>query len=464
VWNGVEYSSVTIRQTSDVPVKLFKITLSNGAILEVTDEHKWVIKGQEERCLTKNLKVGDEIITYDMPIVYNGKHLEDAYNKGNKFAMDRISVSETSNNSRKVFEQIPLSDVDLQSKIQWLSGYLDMMLIHNITKHDDNGWYINDSIDMLRNLQLLLQTVGLNKKININESSPKESYILILQNDGNHLKRLGLATKHFKMDISGKIAIPIDDSDISVEKIEDTGRCSLTYCFNEPINHTGIFNGVLTGQSEVYSMLIDKYITDEAEKIHLFNAVETIPCVKKKAQWAMKWIESSDSFATRLIAFAIVEGVFFSGAFCCIYWLSEQGKMPGLTKSNDFIARDEGIHTKFACVLYNKYIVNKLTFDKFKTILVEAVEIEIEFITESLPCRLIGMNATLMKQYIKYVANRLSCQLGYDEVFENIKQPFDFMDRLALRGKNNFFEEQASEYKKTSLEAETDVDPYADIN
>lgn len=199
--------------------------------------------------------------------------------------------------------------------------------------------------------------------------------------------------------------------------------------------------------SIMYSQLIDTYITDTKEKDRLFRAIETIPSIKNKGEWAYKWIQSSDSFATRLVAFAAVEGIFFSGSFCCIYWLNESGRLPGLCKSNDFIARDEGMHTDFACLLYNKYITNRLTDEKIHEIIGEAVEIETEFITESLPCNLLGMNSKLMKQYIKFVANRLIVQLGHKELYPNCKQPFGFMDRICLDGKTNFFEARVTEYQ-----------------
>ena len=199
--------------------------------------------------------------------------------------------------------------------------------------------------------------------------------------------------------------------------------------------------------SIMYSQLIDTYVSDTAEKNMLFNAIETIPSINKKAKWAMKWIQSTDNFAMRLVAFAAVEGIFFSGSFCCIYWLNERGIMPGLCKSNEFIARDEGMHTDFACLLYKNYITNKLTNNEIHSIISEAVEIETEFITESLPCNLLGMNAELMKQYIKFVANRLILQLGHTELFPGCKQPFGFMDRICLDGKTNFFEARVTEYQ-----------------
>ena len=202
--------------------------------------------------------------------------------------------------------------------------------------------------------------------------------------------------------------------------------------------------------SETYSLLIDTYIEDKAEKLALFQATQTIPCVTLKAQWAQKWIESkTENFATRLIAFAVVEGIFFSGSFCAIYWLKERGIMPGLTTSNEFIARDEGLHTDFACALYEE-IEKKVPRTKVHKIIREAVKIEKQFITESLPCHLVGMNDKLMAQYIEFVADRLSTQLGYGKIYSTVN-PFDFMERISLEGKDNFFEKRVTSYAKSGV-------------
>lgn len=208
--------------------------------------------------------------------------------------------------------------------------------------------------------------------------------------------------------------------------------------------------------SETYSLLIDTYIDNPQEKDRLFNAIETIPCIKKKADWAMKWIKSDDLFSKRLIAFAIVEGIFFSGAFCSIYWLKTRGLMPGLTSSNEFIARDEGEHCSFACLLYSK-IINRLDESIVHAIVKDAVDIEKEFINESLPCRLIGMNAEQMTTYIEYVTDRLLTQLGYSKIY-NAVNPFDFMEKIALEGKTNFFENRPSQYQKASVMNKTKND------
>ncbi|PZX93939.1 ribonucleoside-diphosphate reductase [Flavobacterium aquariorum] len=201
--------------------------------------------------------------------------------------------------------------------------------------------------------------------------------------------------------------------------------------------------------SETYSLLIDTYVKDEGEKSDLFNALDVFPAIKKKADWALKWIES-DSFAERLIAFAAVEGIFFSGAFCSIYWLKKRGLMPGLTFSNELISRDEGVHCDFAVHLHNHHLINKVPKERIRSIIVDALNIEREFITESLPVSLIGMNAGLMTQYLEFVADRLLVELGCDREY-NVANPFDFMDMISLQGKTNFFEKKVAEYQKSGV-------------
>jgi len=201
--------------------------------------------------------------------------------------------------------------------------------------------------------------------------------------------------------------------------------------------------------SETYSLLIDTYIKDSKEKDYLFNALETFPPVRKKADWALRWIDNGN-YAERLVAFAAVEGIFFSGSFCSIFWLKKRGLMPGLTFSNELISRDEGLHMEFACLLYNNHLVNKLDKEVVQEMIMDAVDIEREFITESLPVRLIGMNAELMTQYIEFVADRLLVELGNEKVY-NVSNPFDFMDMINLQGKTNFFEKRVGEYQKAGV-------------
>ena len=201
--------------------------------------------------------------------------------------------------------------------------------------------------------------------------------------------------------------------------------------------------------SETYSLLIDTYIQNTADKAHLFNAIDTLDCVKKKAEWALKWIDKG-TFAQRLVAFAAVEGIFFSGSFCAIFWLKKRGLMPGLSFSNELISRDEGLHCDFACLLYNEHLNNKLSKQEVKEIIMDAVAIEKEFVTDAIPVRLIGMNSDLMAQYIEFVADRLLVELGNEKVY-NTTNPFDFMDMISIQGKTNFFEKRVGEYQKAGV-------------
>ena len=201
--------------------------------------------------------------------------------------------------------------------------------------------------------------------------------------------------------------------------------------------------------SETYSLLIDTYVKDKAEKSHLFNALETVPCVRKKADWALRWIEGSNRFAERLVAFAVVEGIFFSGSFCAIFWLKKRGLMPGLTFSNELISRDEGMHCDFACLLYSM-LEKKLTDAELHAIIGEAVEYEKEFVCEALPVSLIGMNADMMSQYIEFCADRLLVALGAPRLYD-AKNPFDWMELISLQGKTNFFEKRVAEYQKANV-------------
>jgi len=211
----------------------------------------------------------------------------------------------------------------------------------------------------------------------------------------------------------------------------------------------GFQNAMEGVHSETYSLLIDQYVKDKEEQQKYFRAIDTIPCITKKAEWAHKFIESSDSYAKRLVAFACVEGIFFSGSFCAIYWIKKRGLLPGLTFSNELISRDEGLHTEFAVTLYHK-LQNKIDKDTVTEIIQEAVNIEKEFICDALPCSLLGMNSKDMSQYIEFVADRLAVQLGVAKIYKSVN-PFDFMELISLEGKTNFFEKKVSEYSKPGV-------------
>lgn len=211
----------------------------------------------------------------------------------------------------------------------------------------------------------------------------------------------------------------------------------------------GMQNAIEGIHSEVYSLLIDQYVKEKQEQLKYFRAIDELPCVRNKALWALKWISSNDDFLIRLVAFACVEGIFFSGSFCAIYWIKKRGLLPGLTFSNELISRDEGLHTEFAINLYHTY-ETKLSTTKIHEIIRSAVEQETEFICDALPCSLIGMNARDMTQYIQFVADRLAIQLGVSKLYK-VQNPFDFMELISLEGKTNFFEKKVSEYSKPGV-------------
>jgi ribonucleoside-diphosphate reductase beta chain len=210
--------------------------------------------------------------------------------------------------------------------------------------------------------------------------------------------------------------------------------------------------------SETYALLIDTYIKNPSEKYKLFHAIETVPAVKRKAEWALRWI-SNGTFAERLVAFAAVEGIFFSGSFCSIFWLKKRGLMPGLTFSNELISRDEGMHCEFACLLYSM-LKNKLSEEQVQRIIKDAVDIEKEFISDALPVGLIGMNAKLMKQYIEFVADRWLSELGYAKIY-HASNPFDFMEMISLQGKTNFFEKRVGDYQKAGVMQSNEVKTFS---
>ncbi len=215
------------------------------------------------------------------------------------------------------------------------------------------------------------------------------------------------------------------------------------------------FQGAMENiHSETYSLLINTYIKDDKEKDKLLNAITTIPCIKIKAQWCFKYMNKSKSFQERLVAFACVEGIFFSGSFCSIFWLKKRGLMPGLTFSNELISRDEGLHTDFACLLYRQ-CVSKLSDKKIHQIVKDAVECEKNFICDALPCKLIGMNSDMMKQYIEFISDRLLFSLGHSKIY-NVTNPFDFMEMISMNGKTNFFEKKVSEYQKANIMSSLD--------
>jgi ribonucleotide reductase beta subunit family protein with ferritin-like domain len=508
VWNGQQFSEVTVRKTG--VQKLYRVHLSNGRYLDCTDGHKWIIRTgnqkhpescKPQKIETSRLKIGDVINRFNLPICGSDKELENAYLNGfftadgtytnnypvimlygEKEALYPYLYEQSSfhsddrKNKNKFYVTgrvkekffVPL-DYSINSKLRWLEGLIDGDGCINLTPKKDATSIQIGSVhkDFLQKVSIMLSSLGVdtyfsqsadagyrdlpNQKGSYDKYYCQKSYTLYIPSEAvGLLIQLGFSPKRVKVFFNKEHFAPNKKNNlIRVEAIEDLNKTEMTYCFNEPILHQGVFNGVLTGQSETYSLLIDTYVKDSAEKHHLFNALETVPCVKKKGEWALRWIES-DNFAERLIAFAAIEGIFFSGSFCAIFWLKKRGLMPGLSFSNELISRDEGLHCDFACLLYNKYLENKLSEERVLEIIEDAVAIEQEFISESLPVNLIGMNADLMKQYIEFVADRLLGELGYGKRY-NTANPFDFMELISLQGKTNFFEKRVAEYQKAGV-------------
>lgn len=450
VWNGEQFSKVTVKYTGKQD--LYRVTIDNGMYLDCTDGHKWLINGESERVETKYLKLDCELQEYKLPtLMFSGDHTNSNFDMGT----------------------VPLNNT-LDYKLEWLQLYINR-------NFGLDGDYVK--LPNLENLQLLFTTLEIfTRKI--------DNALYLHYSDLRSLEILGLKVKHKYFE-----SMNTRNTMLKIQNVTKMQTNADTYCFNEPLNHTGIFNGILTGQSEQYSILIDTYIQDKDEKDRLFNAIETIPAIKKKSDWAVKWISNGQenvvcdslrnkirdffigekceyndnmlqdfidftksgvdeySFEKRLLAFACVEGIFFSGSFCAIYWLKNRGIMPGLCTANQFISRDENLHTEFAIELY-KIFGKRLSTETVHSIFKEAVEIEKEFITKSLPVSLLGMNCTLMSQYIEYVCDRWLVLLDYPKVY-NSRNPFSFMEMISLETKENFFDGDTTEYSRAGITAET---------
>lgn len=510
VWNGKEFTDTVVKYTGDS--ELYRVELSNGMSLDCTPQHKWFMRtGNQKHPETckksvvycEDLKINDVVYNYDLPTMTlqdidefknpyihgffcgdggysNGYPCINLYGEKKKLlafmkpkstfsfdALDSISFYVTDKiNKPKFFVPINYS---VDTKLSWLEGLCDAdgCVNFNSRKTATSIQINNVEYNFLKQVQLMLTTLGVHTNIRLNHEEDKRlmpthdatnSYkyydcqayfcLYITCDDVRRLVEMGFTPKRLKLRCDDRLTP--NKRLTTITGIKKLDGIHMTYCFNEPKEHAGIFNGILTGQSEMYSLLIDSYIKERSEKMRLFNAINTIPCVAKKADWAFKWITSKvDSFAHRLVAFAAVEGIFFSGAFCSIFWLKERGLMPGLTFSNELISRDEALHTEFAVLLYSM-LKHKLTQEDIHEIIKDAVEIETEFITESIPCQMLGMNATLMTQYIQFVADRLVVQLGYDKIY-NVQNPFDFMERIGLNLKTNFFEHKVGEYSKANV-------------
>ena len=488
IWNGKKWSNVPVKYTGID--ELYKITLNNGMILECTSDHEWITKGKDgryKRVYTRNLKFGTPLVRIKYPSTTPYKEMIYPYVHG---FMSSYYMMNTSTNrpttlvlpksyshylsslvgSKQYFKSttggmytvdlshrishptffVPLNEKH-ETKLMWLEGLYDYSgIIHEDFVGGEIMTLMTVYPNFAQEIQLLYTTMNIN--CYLDQVTKGITRILIDDYNLTALKKLGFTTnriRHIKTKIEDVYFLKHNTYELYVKSIEKLDGVYDTYCFEEPLEHMGVFNGILTGQSTTYSLLIDTFVEDPQRKMDLFNAIQTIPCVTKKADWAIKWIDKSRPFAERLVAFTVVEGIFFSGSFCAIFWLKSKGKMTrALGLSNEFIARDEGLHTDFGVLMYHK-LRRKLTRERVIEIISEAVEIEREFICDSLPCALIGMNSDLMYTYIKFVADRLLVQLGYDKEY-NVENPFDFMNNIALSGKTNFFEKRTTEYQNAS--------------
>lgn len=554
IWNGYEFSEVMVLFTGNK--EIYGVTLSNGMELECTEDHKWILTS--ERKPTKELKVNDVLMSYDYPILdphdpsyfqnpyihgffcgngglYNGIPYVSLYGKKKnlfRFFYETSSSYVHNQNSctqffimekiNKMKSFVP-TNYSIKTKIEWLSGYLDSLGIFSFGTNKTFLKVVSPECEFIKHVQLLLTTMNVQSEVSFvfdemkiddtengkqrsEQTEPSLCILKVSECGIQQLLKLGLKMK--TIDIQQNINIESITSEacaLTIKKITKKNRIEKTFCFNEPKNHSGIFNGIMTGQSEVYSLLIDTYVKEEKEKHSLFNSINSFPCVKKKAEWCFKWMNKDLPLIKRIVAFSCIEGIFFSGAFCSIFWLKKRGLMPGLSFSNELISRDEGLHTDFACMLYkqmlrnsvndtsnkhniqaitgldhsndknklhnvdtlshntddpsrsndeNKETENKETENKelnwVYDIVIDAVSCEKDFICESLPCKLIGMNSYMMSKYIEFVADRLLVSLGHKKVYFS-KNPFSWMELISLQGKTNFFERRVSEYQKYNV-------------
>jgi ribonucleotide reductase beta subunit family protein with ferritin-like domain len=507
VWNGTQFSEVTVLKTSESS-RLYKVILNNGMELDCTSEHKWLIRTgnqnhpercKEERIYTKDLKKDDILCDFEYPIIdiQDPDEFMNPYTHGffcgdgsytrhypviaiydpckkallDKLATSSYSISEQTGkiqcyltnkiNKQKFFSPLNYS---INTKLKWLAGLFDAdACINKSEKSYTAIQYTSINYEFIKEVQLILSTLGCMSSIkcvrdkcmsklpdgngDYKEYECQPVYCLyITQFYVGKLVNIGFEPYRLELKVDKELVQ--NKRHIKILGVIDTQIDSPTYCFNEPLKHTGIFNGILTGQSEMYSLLIDQYIKEPEEQKHLFRAIDTVPSIRKKAMWALNWMDDRP-YAHRLVAFACVEGIFFSGAFCSIYYFKKRGLLPGLTFSNQLISRDEALHTEFAIEMY-KLLENKLDQLEVYKIVEEAVQIESEFICDSLPCSLIGMNSKDMTTYIQFVADRLLVQLGYEKLYKTTN-PFDFMELISLEGKTNFFEKKVSEYSKPGV-------------
>jgi ribonucleotide reductase beta subunit family protein with ferritin-like domain len=520
IWNGTEFTEVEVKYTGNQPIYKVELSngmeldCTSGhkwLIRRGNQSHSETYKMEYkmEKIETQSLTIGDVLEKYDLPVVnikdpdefmnpyihgffcgdgsysnnypiiylyHKKKELLPFFKYNSKsISGDAIKINITEYINKPKYE-VPIN-YSIETKLRWLEGYVDAdgCVKHNKTRDSTSIQIVSINYHFLKDVQFLLTTLGVHSNIKLMRETTEK---LLPKNDGTGEYALYNCKTCFVLYINGKYVSQLMNLGfqpkrlvlIKCERLLNSNKPALirikniikisddeeTFCFNEPKLHTGIFNGILTGQSETYSLMIDTFIKDDEQKDKLFNAVSNFPCITKKADWAKRWInDNRSSFAARLVAFACVEGIFFSSSFASIYWIKKRGLMPGLTFSNELISRDEALHCEFAVLLYSK-LQKKLNKKRIYEIIQDAVTIEKEFITEAIPCKLIGMNSKLMCQYIEFVADRLCLQLGYDKIY-NSTNPFDFMELISIETKVNFFERTNSEYSLANKSMDKDI-------
>lgn len=501
IWNGNIFANTFVQFTGNS--ELYRVQLSNGSYLDCTPYHKWFISSdsvqqdatvnsktvceKKKITFTKDLNIGFEVLSYNLPLsnfsdpfelkypylqgFFSGcgtssfKHSfvhSDRHFLLSDFDLDWMTHPNNGNKScditKFISQAVNFVPLNFSNKVKllWLQGFFDSLA--EIRSDKENNIYclqLNYSdFDFLSQVQLLLTTLGIKCCVSKNNNTFS---LQIFSYELEMLYKLGFVSNFLSLNRPFAKSQPLKLYISDIQKLDGIHK---TYCFNEPIEHAGIFNGILTGQSETYSLMLDNLVKDPMRKDYLLNSMKNVPAIKLISDWTFKWIESDKPFAYRVVAFGCVEAIFFSGPFAGIFWLKiyrnktknfSKGRpfMDGLMKSNKFIARDEGLHTMFACEIY-KLLVRKLTQEQVEEIIKDSVVIAKNFMIDAIPVKLIGMNQDLMCEYIEYIADRLIVMLGYEKIF-NTANPFNFMEAIGLDDKTNFFESRPHEYQDANV-------------
>ncbi|KAJ3354046.1 Ribonucleotide-diphosphate reductase (RNR), small subunit [Allomyces javanicus] len=472
VWNGAAFSRVTVRKTG-TDQEFIKVVLSNGMELECTPGHKWLINGA--RVQTKDLTIGDALDVWEYPVVDNrdGRAIESPFTTGYVFGQggrhgqrvfvplnqvgiipsldfdvveryaDVYSVHVPSRYSANG-DQVPIN-CNVTTRIEWMSG-----VIHSIAEFTQDAMILPCTVaETAKDMQLLLSTLGV-------FSNVSGSTVTVSSHGVAGLRRIGVVTPVCAnvMTLPDPAVVDPASEAIHVVALVKCAHRGDSYCFNEPTHGTGCFAGIVTGQSESYSQMIDAYVKDDSEKRELFESLQRIPCIQRKGRWAQQWIESkSATFGERLVAMACVEGIHFSSSFAGIFWLKKRGLMPGLCQANQLISRDESSHADFAGLLFRKHLhKQRPSVERVHEIVLEAAEIEKDFVRDAIPVRLIGLNSDSMCQYVEYIADFLLSEILEVPKIYNASNPFPWMEAISLNSTTNQFERTETNYNFSNID------------